>query len=65
VGPFMTPLDMAGFSLTLMRVDDALLAALDATSEVHAPTRSCRVLGHEPEPYIMIMQKSMLDNPGL
>lgn len=33
VGPFMTSLDMAGFSLTLMRLDDRLLAALDAPTQ--------------------------------
>ena len=33
VGPFVTSLDMAGFSLTFMRVDDPLLAALDAPTQ--------------------------------
>ena len=40
VGPFMTSLDMAGFSLTLMRVDDALLKALDAPTQVNVPERT-------------------------
>ena len=33
VGPFMTALDMAGFSITLMRVDDSLVKALDAPTQ--------------------------------
>jgi dihydroxyacetone kinase len=34
VGPLMTALDMNGFSLTLMEVDDARLEMLDAPTEV-------------------------------
>ena len=34
VGPLMTALDMRGFSLTLLEVDDARLELLDAPTEV-------------------------------
>lgn len=33
VGPFMTSLDMAGFSLSLLLLDDARTAALDALTQ--------------------------------
>lgn len=33
VGSFMTSLDMAGFSLSLLLLDDARLAALDAPTQ--------------------------------
>ncbi len=34
VGTFMTSLDMAGFSLTLLVLDDERIAALDADTQV-------------------------------
>ena len=33
VGPFMTSLDMAGFSLSLLLLNDARIAALDAPTQ--------------------------------
>ena len=34
MGPLMTALDMKGFSVTLLEVDDARLEMLDAPTEV-------------------------------
>ena len=40
VGPLMTALDMNGFSLTLMEVDEARLEMLDAPTQVCTRSRA-------------------------